>query len=283
MHKTIVMLALLMVGVLAVAAELLTPRAFTQEYFKAAQVMLPSVQLTIKADLELAAKAPSGMEATVYLDNAYSAYRSDPASKTQIIERYLGSLSVLNKSEDHIDRSRIVPVVKDRGWLAEMTRATQSRGATQTPEFYSEDYNSDLVILYAEDTPQSIRYLSDKSFEELKLQRSELRPLALANLKLLLPKIDVQATSPIQMVVADGNYEASLLLFDSLWTGDRIKVDGEIVVAIPARDLLLVTGSNNKAGIAELRQIAKQFGYQANYRLTDKLFVYRSGRFVSFD
>jgi len=68
-------------------------------------------------------------------------------------------------------------------------------------------------------------------------------------------------------------------LFDELWSGGQIKVDGDDVVAVPSRDVLLVTGSRNLAGIAKLRELAAQIVRQSPYRLTDELFVYREGSF----
>ena len=84
------------------------------------------------------------------------------------------------------------------------------------------------------------------------------------------------------MYTADGNYEASLLLFDDLWDGD-IKVDGDIVVAIPTRDVLLITGSKNEEGIARLREIVDQVTAEGTYTVSSTLFVYRKGVFRRFD
>jgi uncharacterized protein YtpQ (UPF0354 family) len=87
------------------------------------------------------------------------------------------------------------------------------------------------------------------------------------------------------MITADGSYESSLLLLDDLWSKGDVpaKVDGDVVVAIPARDLLFFTGSRNPAGVARLHELAAKYVKQASYRLTDTLFVYRDGRFTRFD
>jgi uncharacterized protein YtpQ (UPF0354 family) len=87
------------------------------------------------------------------------------------------------------------------------------------------------------------------------------------------------------MITADGSYESSLLLLDDLWSKGDVpaKVDGDVVVAIPARDLLFFTGSSNPAGVARLRELAAKYVKQASYRLTAALFVYRDGRFTRFD
>jgi uncharacterized protein YtpQ (UPF0354 family) len=59
-------------------------------------------------------------------------------------------------------------------------------------------------------------------------------------------------------------------------------VKGDTVVAIPNRDLLLVTGSQNPHGIEKLKQMAKESATAGAYRLTQKLFVYRNGKFDEF-
>jgi uncharacterized protein YtpQ (UPF0354 family) len=55
------------------------------------------------------------------------------------------------------------------------------------------------------------------------------------------------------MITAGGDYEASLLLFDDIWSGGQIKVEGDIVVAVPAKNVLLITGSQNRKGLAAAR------------------------------
>ena len=79
--------------------------------------------------------------------------------------------------------------------------------------------------------------------------------------------------------MSGGTYEASLLLFDSIWTDGQVKVNGDIVVAVPTRDVLLVTGSKNRKGLAALRKIATKFAAEGSDPISDKLFVYRDGRF----
>jgi uncharacterized protein YtpQ (UPF0354 family) len=114
-----------------------------------------------------------------------------------------------------------------------------------------------------------------------KVERPELRALACENLKRLLPKIERHGTGGVYMVTAGGDYEASLLLLDSIWSGGEMEVKGEVVVAIPTRDLLLVTGSKDSEGIEKVKRMVKEASSGA-YRLTQKLFVYRSGRFEEF-
>ena len=61
-----------------------------------------------------------------------------------------------------------------------------------------------------------------------------------------------------------------------------VKVDGDIIVAVPSKDVLLVTGSNNRKGIETLRVLAAKLKAESRYEITDTLFVYRDGRFTRF-
>ena len=76
--------------------------------------------------------------------------------------------------------------------------------------------------------------------------------------------------------------KASLLAVPDFWAKGEFNVDGEIVVAIPARDHLLITGSKNAAGLAKMREVAARVVQESPQRLTDTLFVLRDGRFVEF-
>jgi uncharacterized protein YtpQ (UPF0354 family) len=175
-----------------------------------------------------------------------------------------------------------VPIIKDRGWVEEARTMSKARGFDPDESQVTEDYNGELVIVYAEDTPRNVRYFTSKDLAKAGVERSKLRALAIANLRRVLPKIEAHQGEVYSMYTADGNYEASLLLFDDLWDGD-IRVDGDIVVAIPTRDVLLITGSKNAEGIARLREVADELTAEGTYTISPALFVYRKGKFRRFD
>ena len=79
------------------------------------------------------------------------------------------------------------------------------------------------------------------------------------------------------------------MIEDHIMGGDYVLVekagearDGDIVVAVPAKNALIVTGPNNAAGLARLRAAASRFAAAPN-GLTAALFVYRGGKFARFD
>ena len=84
------------------------------------------------------------------------------------------------------------------------------------------------------------------------------------------------------MFTAGGDYEATLLLADAIWRDQSNPLLGDPVVAIPNRDLFLLTGSRNPEGIKRLKELVKKSYENGAYRLTPKLFRYRDGKFEEF-
>ena len=260
------------------AEETLTPGAFTERAAAAARAAMPEAKVTIAGELHLETRAADGKETSTDLRNAYEVYRRDPQGLDRIIRNYVGLLVETARSgntQPPTDRSRIVPVFKSQRWLDSL-RAQ----APKAPELLTEPFNSELVIVYVEDRPSSMRFLNTRDDVG---DRTQLRHLALSNLHRLLAKIEMRpAADGISAITAGGDYDASLLLADALWSGGQIEVDGDIVVAAPAKSALLVTGSRNQAGVVRLRALAAELA-AGPYGLTPVLFVWRGGKFVVFD
>jgi uncharacterized protein YtpQ (UPF0354 family) len=262
----------------AAAAELLAPRAFTEEFARAVRAAKPSSTVTVKADLELQMTDPDGLQRTLILRNAYKDYSLDPQRFGEIVRTTVAAMPRSGSEPARFDRSRIVPVVKDWQWLQDQHSGFKARGIAQ--EHLTEPFNKELVIVYAVDDPTRTRYIL--SGENIGVGRGELRALAIENLKRILPKVEMRGDGEVYVMSAGGDYDASLLLIDDIWSGGQVKVNGDIVVALPARDVLVVTGSRSRAGLKRVREFAAKYAAQGPYALSDTLFVYRNGQFTKF-
>ncbi len=270
----------LCLAALACGPRPLAPVEFRGEVERAIAAAHPELSLEAPSDLQLRVLDAAGKtKMTLFLDNAYEEYLRSPEGLQEVVTRYVASL--LEASELRaVERAQIVPVIKDNAWIAESIAAVKERGGEGPAAYVTESYNAQLTILYAEDRPNQIRYLIPQNLEELGLTAAELRPLAVENLRRLLPEIELHRSSSVTRITAGGSYEASLLLLDEVWNGKIVPVEGEPVVAIPTRDLLLLTGTETPGGLAQLREIASKSMAGSSYRLTDTLFVRRDGRFV---
>jgi uncharacterized protein YtpQ (UPF0354 family) len=275
------MICMLALGVHA-ASDRLSPEQFTEEFRAALAAALPDATITVAEPLHLTIKAAEGEAARAFLNNAYDEYSGNPVAKSDLIARYVASFAESTKKAGPLNPQQIVPVIKDRAWAKEMKRSAKARGVDRPVEQVIEELNDDLIIVYAEDTPQNIRYFGPKDLQEAGVQKDKLRTLAIENLRRILPPPEAVNGPLISMLTAGGDYIPSLLLFDEIWNGDKLEVQGEIVIAIPTRDVLLFTGSNNKEGVKKLRELAKKAHADGPYSLTGHLFVYRGGKFERF-
>jgi uncharacterized protein YtpQ (UPF0354 family) len=257
------------------------PAAFAEEVARRVRAAVPGIDVRVVGELELAIDMTDDGGNRAFLHNAYQMYRGEsPKRRDDLIDRFVASFAEAAKGLERSPEA-IIPVVKDRGWLAEIHESMRQMGGEGQDKVY-EDINEELVVVYAIDTPSNIAYLNPDELERLGVDRADLRALAVRNLRGLLPGIQVQRGEKLNMVTADGNYEASLLLFADLWEREREKMRGEPVAAVPARDLLLFADSADAEAVAQLRQLAARMRAEAAYALTDRVFLLREGQWQTF-
>lgn len=254
------------------------PAEFTAYVADRVRAAVPSMEVTIVGDLELAIRTGDDGNNRAFLNNAYQMFLGESAKhRDALVDRFVQSFAEAAKGlERSVDA--IIPVIKDRGWLAE-TRESMRKMGDEGPDgqegggHVHEDLNDELVVVYAIDTPSNIAYLNPDELDKLGVKREDLRALAVRNLRGLLPGIDVQRGDKLSMVTADGNYEASLLLFTDLWARESARMRGAPAAAVPARDLLLFADSADADAVAQLREVAARARAEATYGLTDRIFV----------
>ena len=132
-------------------ADTLSPRAFTERVARTVLAAMPSAKVTLSGDLQFVVRYPNGASATSDLGKAYKSYEREPAHLDDLVQAQVAALVEAAGDENglpKLDRTRIVPIIKDRSWFEAMAR----RGREQTPpqELVAEPLNSDLVIVYAE-------------------------------------------------------------------------------------------------------------------------------------
>ncbi len=179
---------------------------------------------------------------------------------------------------------RIVPILRDAAWPTQVRSAAAERGiAAGNEEVYGEPLNEHLAVFYAYDHDAFIHHLYRDQIEAAGIPIAGLRARSVRNLLAMLPPIEVLAHDGVYQVVAGTCYEACLLLDDSFWTPERFPIDGDIVVAIPRQEVLVVTGSRNPDGLARIRGLVADVEQEFGDILTPHLLVRRDGRWQIFE
>jgi uncharacterized protein YtpQ (UPF0354 family) len=258
----------------------LSPRAFTLEIAAAIRAAVPSATVTVKRELEVEIDYSNGQNVIAELTTSYNAYVKEPQRLKSLIDLHVERLATDEwaKAQVKLDHSTIIPVVKNRKWLEDIERKIKDGGGDQKQ--LVEDFVDDLVVAYAEDTPNIFRYITTR---EYKGRWEHLRPLALENLKRVAPSIKIRGINEhVRAVSAGDDYTSSLLLVGPFWSSsDRFKAKGDVVVAIPARDVILVTGSASGT-IRQFRGLVADLYAKGPHSLSQTLLVYRNNRFTKF-
>jgi uncharacterized protein YtpQ (UPF0354 family) len=266
------------------AGALLTSDQFTKEFAERLRqkATVTKVEITGERQLDV---TTSGGGVVSYLDHAFQEYSQKPENKLAIMDHYMTAIvEAANKADKErtLDAKRIVPVIKDRSWLESVRQALrQAGGGAKAVEPVFDEFNHELIVVYAEDQANKIRFLGAEEIAKAKVERAKLRDMAVGNLVQILPKVQQVGAGGFFVVQAGGMYESSLLLQDSLWKKGVFDVKGDVVVAIPARDILVVTGSDDANGLTKMKA-AIELAKNSAYPLTSEMFVYREGKFVRF-
>jgi uncharacterized protein YtpQ (UPF0354 family) len=255
---------------------------FQAEIQSRIRAIAPTAQLSVVEEFEILMRMPDGDEHTLHLHNAFHAYLAeDQDRRDEVIDRYVGAYVALGSSEE-ATLDAMVPMVKSKAWLKDMQEAMSRAKNGDSSSLFYEQLNDELFVVYAINSAQSIRYVDADEIAGFGLPREELRALASRNLRGFVPGITIERGPLVSMVVAGGDFEASLILFPDLWERERARMKGDPVFSIPARDLLLFADSADKQGVDKLKSLAADMNNEAIYPLTDALFIAKEGRFEPF-
>jgi len=179
-----------------------------------------------------------------------------------------------------IQKNRIVPVIKPNDYL-EILQA-QNKNNEEAQNAIYEQYNEDLIIVYMQDTEYSLSSINMESFEKLGIEKDKLLDFSIKNLKEILPEIQGGRENGSYYILAGGTFEASLILLETLWTKENFIVNGDFVIAIPCRDLLAITGSNDMAGIENLKSFAEKMYREGDHHISPFLYIWNGEKFEKF-
>jgi uncharacterized protein YtpQ (UPF0354 family) len=135
---------------------------------------------------------------------------------------------------------------------------------------------ADLVLFYGFDQPTYFTMVAQRDLARLGLDKQKLHAVALANLRRTMPQPELhQISTGVFMLTCGGNFEATILLLDEVWQQVSAMVSDDLVVAVPARDMVIFTGTDNRDGLAFMRSKVSHILESGDHILT-RHFLIRS-------
>jgi len=223
-----------------------------------------ALEIEIVDDLEITAKA-DGLTIRASGREAYARYLAAPATRDEQIALLVRMVrEALATAGAAPDAARIVPVIKPADWL--------EKYRLDCPYY---PLPGDLIAVLAEDRPDEVRYLRTDDLNQLGRPIPELFAAAIANLRRVAP-VEEHDLGNLVMLSSGGNYEAGLMLDAELIASFQPRFAGEIVFAVPAGDVFVLTGRDDRQGLGGIvRAICLPGDSEAS--LSTKLFAVRDG------
>ncbi len=253
---------------------------FTTLCVEVLRAVAPEAQVSKVAPLRTVAKTPS-VEMLVSFENPWRAPPTERAVAVWAQARQLKDAVEVARGRLVGEAREIVPLA--RGEVDAAVQQIMAGAGTQVGERIA----GDLWILYSFNKPTLFVPVTEDDLRRLKLDRVQLRTLALQNLRSLLPPVRRQTmgtngTWALILPQSGGNFEASLLVDDDAWSALASEVAGELVAVAPARDLLFVTGSRNVLGLEQISATARDAFGRVDHPVSKQLLVRRRGIWEPF-
>ncbi|MEV6525073.1 hypothetical protein [Longispora sp. NPDC051575] len=152
------------------------------------------------------------------------------------------------------------------------------RQAKDAGDSVADDFGAGLVVAYTFGPPYGERPVTWGDIDQLGWTHCRLRTEAAGNLVQRLDRLRVHGKSPAFMLSFDG-LESSLLTADhEIWDQLAGAVTGELVVGVPARDVVVVTGTGSPSGLDKARRTVDRVFFAGDENLlSPELLVRRPG------
>jgi uncharacterized protein YtpQ (UPF0354 family) len=130
----------------------------------------------------------------------------------------------------------------------------------------------DVYVSYIVDFTERYEYLTPRRRAELGVSAETLRARATANLRGRLVDLTLDWAADVKAVTitVGGGLESGLALDDDLLDKLTQDVDGDLVIAVPARDVLVASGTGHEDGLAELRRTVERVWATGGERLVTR-------------
>ncbi|MDQ0233597.1 DUF1444 domain-containing protein [Metabacillus malikii] len=145
------------------------------------------------------------------------------------------------------------------------------------PLIYSE-HTAETRIYYALDLGNTYRLIDETMMKKETWTLDQIKEVASFNVRSLETKVkeDHVAGNVFYFLNANDGYDASRILNDSLLQSFKEKVEGEMAVAVPHQDVLIIVDVRNNAGYDILAQLTMSFFASGTVPITALSFLYEN-------
>ncbi|MFC0300935.1 DUF1444 domain-containing protein [Virgibacillus soli] len=206
---------------------------------------------------------------TVAVPNIVGKYQVDGEQAIdEIVEHLQESLRIMNQTYELTGMEKnIFPVIRSTSFPTETKAKTN---------LVYQDHTAETRIFYALDLGKSYRLIDEPMLEKEGWTKDRIEEIATFNLRSLKtePRKDRVADNDFYFIATQDGYDASRILNEAFLEEMQANAKGEVAVAVPHQDVLIIADIQNKTGYDILAQMTMQFFADGRIPITSLSFIY---------
>ncbi|MBZ8172874.1 DUF1444 domain-containing protein [Staphylococcus cohnii] len=147
--------------------------------------------------------------------------------------------------------------------------------------FVIDKHTAETNIYYAVDLGKSYRLIDEQMLEKLNLTKQQVKEMALFNVRKLENKYktDEVKGNIFYFVNSNDGYDASRILNNIFLNDIQAQCEGEMLVAVPHQDVLIIADIRNKTGYDVMAHLTMEFFTKGLVPITSLSLAYDNGHF----
>ena len=147
--------------------------------------------------------------------------------------------------------------------------------------FVIDKHTAETNIYYAVDLGKSYRLIDEQMLEKLNLTKQQVKEMALFNVRKLENKYktDEVQGNIFYFVNSNDGYDASRILNSTFLNDIQAQCEGEMLVAVPHQDVLIIADIRNKTGYDVMAHLTMEFFTKGLVPITSLSLAYDNGHF----
>lgn len=152
-------------------------------------------------------------------------------------------------------KNSLLVTVKNHGFVAAAGEKARAQ-SKPTPGLVHADLAGDISVVVVEDRKDISRYVMSGEGKRFGLSDQDMMNIGRENLKRRVSRLQIEEHGPVRSLSFDADYNAALLLLPEVWSAIP-NLPADLVVAVPARDIVAFGDGADPEAVASLRRIAR--------------------------
>ncbi|MBD3848269.1 hypothetical protein IED13_21440 [Bosea sp. SSUT16] len=173
-------------------------------------------------------------------------------------------------------KSSLLVTVKNRAFVAAVEEKARAQ-PKPAPGIVHAELVGDVVVVVVEDRKDISRFVMSGEGKRFGLSNQDMMNAGRENLKRRVSRLQIEEHGPVRSLSFEADYNAALILLPEVWSAIP-NLPAELVVAVPARDIVAFGDGADPEAVASLRRIARM--PSEGYSVTSLLLQRVRGRWM---